>query len=487
MEIKRNDWVYVFWGIVFSLAGAAVIATQSVQVGLYGLAALIAIGLVAGIYIKPHLGVIVLVISVFSNISNIFTENGLPSINKPLAVVVATAVFLRYGNSVGFPKGRRRTEGIEIFLALFGMAIALSYFAADNKERAIEEILDMAKDLIIIYSFIFALRHPDTWRQAAWAGILITAFLCLLGAYQVITNNYDQTFYGLANVTADVGEDSTTHRISGPIADPNIWGQVVVAVIPLVIYRVIYEKTALKKILSLLILGVLLYEILNTYSRGAYIALGILFILIMIEQRVRPVYWFSAAAVAMVVFSLLPASYVGRFQTLTLLSPSTENGIYQEGSFRGRSSKMLTGLVMFTDNPVLGVGAGNYPNNYQKYTVEVGLERSTEEQEAHSLYIEILSETGIVGIISFLGFCAFLLIGLYRIRRTITPLLKFQNWVPWISAMQLSIIGYLITSAFLHGGFIRYFWVFVALALSAIQLTEEMIIKPDHSQSLEAI
>lgn len=487
MNIKKNDWLYAFWGVIFSLAGAAVIATQSVQVGMYGLAVLIAIVLVAGIYIKPHLGVIVLVLSVFSNISNIFTENGLPSINKPLAAVVATAVFLRYGNSVGMPKGRRRTEGIEFFLAMFALAIGLSYLGADDKGRALDEILDMAKDLIIIYSFIFALRHPDTWRQAAWAAILVTAFLCTLGAYQVITGDYDQVFYGLANVTSDVGEDSTTYRLSGPIADPNIWGQVVIAVVPLVVYRIIYEKTALKKIFSAILLGILLYEILNTYSRGAYIALGILFLLIMIEQRVRPAYWFSAAAVAMIVFSFLPASYVGRFQTLTLLSPSTENGIYQEGSFRGRSSKMLTGLIMFADNPILGVGAGNYPNNYQKYTVEVGLERGTDEQEAHSLYIEILSETGIIGSATFLIFSILLLIGLYRLRRSILPLMKFQNWVPWVSAIQLSVVGYLITSTFLHGGFIRYFWVFIALALSAIQLTEEMLIKPDHNQSLEAI
>jgi O-antigen ligase len=140
---------------------------------------------------------------------------------------------------------------------------------------------------------------------------------------------------------------------------------------------------------------------------------------------------------------------------------------------------------MFANNPILGVGAGNYPNNYQEYTVEVGLEQDTAEQEAHSLYVQILAETGILGAISFVGFSILLLINLSRARQSIEHLVKYQNWLPWISAIQLSVVGYLITSAFLHGAFIRYFWIFVAFALSAIQLTEELLVDPNSKHSLE--
>jgi putative inorganic carbon (HCO3(-)) transporter len=183
------------------------------------------------------------------------------------------------------------------------------------------------------------------------------------------------------------------------------------------------------------------------------------------------------------VISIMPSSYRERFQSLFLLAPTNQNGIYQESSFRGRSSEMLTGLAMFTEHPLLGVGAGNYPNNYQKYTHLVGLELRSGERDPHSLYVQILAETGIVGAVAFAGFSILLLINLHRARRSIEHLSIYQSWGPWVSAIQLTIVGYLLISIFLHGAYLRYFWIFVALAMSAIQLSDAMLMKSERSLS----
>lgn len=485
MEIKKNDLIYVLMSIAFAGAGAVVIGIPNARLGLYVGAVLLAIGLVMAIYIKPSLGADILIVAVFTNISRTFTDQGLPSIIKPLVAIVAVSIFVRYINAARMPGGRIKTGRIESYLFLFLMVTIFSYLAADDKERAIEAILDLAKDIVIIYCILFTLRRPETWTQSAWTIILITAFLCMLGGYQVISGNYDREFFGLARVVEDVGTHSTTYRIAGPIKEPNIWGQIVVAVVPLVIFRIIYERRMRMKILMVGILGILLFEVLNTYSRGAYLALAIIFILVLLGQRLHPLVWFAGMAVALLVPPFLPPGYIERFQTLSLLSPATENGIYQEASFRGRTSEMLTGLNMFVKNPLLGVGAGNYPNNYQEYTEELGLELRTGERDPHSLYVQILAETGLVGMISFLGFSILLLVNLSRARQSIERMVAYKGWASWISAIQLTIIGYLITSFFLHGAYLRFFWIFVALALAAIQLTEESLINPDQNHSLE--
>jgi O-antigen ligase len=485
MEIKRSDLIYVLISVVFAGAGAMVIGNPNVQIGLYITGALLAIGLVMAIYIKPSLGADILIVAVFTNVSRTFTDSGMPSIIKPLVAIVAIAILVRYINAARMPAGLAKTSGIESYLFLFFTVTAFSYLAADNKERAIEAILDLGKDIVIIYCIIFTLRRPETWKQSAWIIILVTTFLCLLGGYQVISGNYDREFFGMARVVKDIGSYSTTYRIAGPIKEPNVWGQIVVAVLPLVIYRVIYERSMRMRLFMVGILGILLFEILNTYSRGAYIGLGIIFILVLLRLRLSPLTWGASVAAIVMLIPFLSTSYVERFETLSLLSPTSQNGIYQESSFRGRTSKMLTGLIMFANNPFLGVGVGNYPNNYQKYTVDVGLELKSGEQDPHSLYVEILAETGIVGAISFIGFSILLLVNLSRAKRSIEHLATYQSWVPWISAIQLTIVGYLITSMFLHGSYLRYFWILAALALSAIQLTGELLMDPDRNHTLE--
>jgi hypothetical protein len=63
------------------------------------------------------------------------------------------------------------------------------------------------------------------------------------------------------------------------------------------------------------------------------------------------------------------------------------------------------------------------------------------------------------------------------IRDSDNPVL--QSWLPWISASRLSIVAYLITSFFLHNAYIRYFWVLAAMAISAIQLTQHLLVTSD--------
>ncbi len=485
MAVNRNDFVYLLIAIVLAGIGAVVIGNPNVLIGLSVLAALLAVGLVMAIYFKPSLGSVVLIVAVFTNISRTFTDRGLPSIIKPLVAIVAVAILLRYINSAREIGGQIKIGGIISFLLFFFMVTAFSYFVADNKQRAVEAIIDLGKDIVIIFCIVFALRRPETWKQSTWTVILITTILSILGGYQVISGNYNQDFFGLAHVVADVGSSSTTYRIAGPINEPNIWAQIVVAVVPLVVYRLVYEQQIRKKLLMVGFLGILLFEILNSYSRGAYIALAIIFALVMLGRWRSPVVFLTGTATILLALAFLPAGYSERLQTLSLLSPTNQNGVYQEGSFRGRSSEMLTGLKMFAVNPFLGVGAANYPNNYQKYTQSLGLEVRAGEQDPHSLYVQILAETGILGAIAFVGFSTLLLINLFKARQSVEHLSTHQNWAPWISAIQLSIISYLITSFFLHGGYIRYFWIFVALGISAIQLTEGLLIESDRNHTLE--
>jgi O-antigen ligase len=488
MNISKNDLFYVFMSVVVASIGVVAVSRAHTKVGLYGLAGLVAIAVVMAIIIKPSLGANILVFAIFTNISDSFTTQGYPSLIKPLVVIVAFALLARYLYAGQVPVWHQKTARIEFFLLAYFVVVIGSYLVASDKNQVLTEILDLGKDTVIIYCILLALRDPQSWKQTTWLIIITTAALCCLSIVQLVTHNYAQTFFDLASVTMDqVSGGTGTARIGGPINAPNLWGQILVAVSTLLIFRIVHEKRRLVKLAGLVMLGIISYIILNTYSRGAYLVfvINVVLILFVFEKRFNLIVAFAGLGILILLIPFIPSTYRDRF--ITLSDFTTENGIYQDTSFRGRTSEMLTGLAMFAANPILGVGAGNYPTNYQHYTQLIGIEFRTQARDPHSLYVQLLAETGILGTIAFLGMVFALIRALNRACRAIELSPHLQNWLPWVSAIRLAIISYLLTSIFLHNAYIRYFWVLVAMALAGIQITDNLIKNSERTSPIEAL
>jgi O-antigen ligase len=137
---------------------------------------------------------------------------------------------------------------------------------------------------------------------------------------------------------------------------------------------------------------------------------------------------------------------------------------------------MLTGLAMFQANPFLGVGFANYTDNYFAYAEDLGVETDIQDvevrREPHSLYIEIMAETGALGMLTFMGFLGLLFSGMYQVRkRYLKSNLKSDvAWAPRITAIMFSLLSFLVAGFFLHGIGFRYIWVLAGMALAIIHI-----------------
>jgi O-antigen ligase len=150
--------------------------------------------------------------------------------------------------------------------------------------------------------------------------------------------------------------------------------------------------------------------------------------------------------------------------------------IHPDSSFEER--KLLTRVAwkIFVDHCLLGVGAGNYTIHYETYADEIGSPSrqygaSDERHYPHSLYLEIGAETGL------LGLCIFVLIlinSFVYFRRARERFLSAGNtYMAGLSkAFEISLLGYLISSIFLHGDFQRYLWVIFAYSTALYSLSE---------------
>ena len=489
MNVTKNDLFYLLMSIVVAAIGVVAVSNTNNRIGLYGLMGLVGIAVVMAIIIKPSLGANILVVVIFTNISDLLTKQGYTGIGiiKPLVVVVAGALVVRYLYIGQVPIGHSKTAKVEYFLLAYFMVVIASFLVASDKNIAMSEITDLGKDIIIIYCILFALRQSQTWKQTNWLMLITTTLLCLLSVYQLLTNNYEQTFFRLADIQMDRAlAASATPRIAGPINAPNLWSQVLVAMSTLVVFRIVHEKQTIKKFVAVLMLGIFLYIVLNTYSRGAYLVLAIdaLLISFMFQKRFNPIILIVGAMILVLLIPFLPATYRDRFTSLFVVT--TDNGIYEDTSLRGRSSEMLTGLTMFAEHPILGVGAGNYKPNYQRYAQLIGIEFRAEARDPHSLYVQLLAETGILGTAAFLAMVYFLFDALNKACRDLERSPHLAEWLPWISAYRFAILSYLLTSIFLHNAYIRYLWILVAMALAGIQITYNLLTNMERNAPVEA-
>ncbi|MCC7119437.1 MAG: O-antigen ligase family protein [Anaerolineales bacterium] len=481
MTLKNNDLIFLLFSLLFAGAAAVALADPDTGVGLYGIAGVLGIVMVMMIIIKPNIGANILIITIFINISSELTNRGYPSIIKPLVVVVFAAIMVRNYYAGQLPKNRTRTFVIEVFLILYFVAMLASYAVASDKDRTMEAIQDLAKDIFILYTILFAIRETSTWKQAVWIIITVTTILCLLGAYQIFTGNYSQDFFGMARIkTQSVveGDNSSTSRIGGPIRDPNMWGEVLVAILPLIAFQIFNHSRPLVRVYAIAAFGIIGFELLNTYSRGGYVAfvVSMILTLFVFDKKVSPLVAIGILGLATLFIPLLPPAYLERFESLLSLAPSSEGGVsvYEDSSFRGRASEVLAGLMMFEDHPLFGVGAGNFPNNYQEYAQKIGLEMRSEERDAHSLYTQVMAETGVFGAVAFFGVVLSLLSGLARAARTLQLMPKHISLLPWVNSLRVSIIAYMLAAVFLHNAYIRYFWILVALGITLIHLIDEL-------------
>ena len=478
---KKQMWnLVLFVGIVITLGSAIAISYLEGVQKFYVIGIILGLSLAVILFLRPYLGAYLLVFTVFTNLSDLFTESGLPSINQPL---VAVLLFVVLANMIFSPDKLvplNKISRIEWSLAAYFLVVLLSIAVANDQNQAFDDALRLLKNIIILFTIFFTLNSRAKLRGAIDVLIYTTTAVTVLGILVSITNS-EFTFWGLAQ-QSEIGQETLegASRYGGPIGLANVWGQVLVALLPYYVYRFIDEKK--NPLVKLFMLGAIvacLLAIVLTGSRGAFVALLVIVPIILFELGFKLTNLIPLAGAGVLILLLLPSIYTSRF--VNLLSGENEAGqsIASDEAVIGRLEKMRAGFEMTKDHPFLGVGIGNYGTNYWDYAEELGLEPSitdiqSEEaqRDAHSLYIEIASETGLFGLATFLLFSGFLLVGVLNVLQLTKSLTIDSSWRYWLAPISISLVGYLVSGIFLHGIVFRWFWIIAGLALSAIHLTE---------------
>jgi O-antigen ligase len=422
---------------------------------------------------RPQVAVPVFAFVFYLNLTTLATRfHGAPAVVAVLFGLILVLPALKYvlmeRRRIVFP------VPYGFMFAYFGAALASTLLSADVESSALAISLFLSEGLLLYILVVNVIRSTAMLRQVIWALLLAGAVMGAVSIWQETTQSYNNVLGGLAQINEigfGVGEDTggtiVRPRLAGPIGEQNRYAQVLLVLVPLGLFRFWGEKQlawrALAGICTLLIIS----GILLTFSRGAAVALGGLFLTMAALRYIRLRDLLVVGVTIALLIGIVAPQQLIRLGSLAgvgaLLGSQEENA---DGALVGRATSNLAALNAFLDHPVLGVGPGQYFRRFsQEYGNDLGLRHFDTQRRAHNLYLETAADLGIVGFSMFMSVIAATLIPLWRLRRRLRT--TRPDLANIAASFFLSIVGYLYTGVFLHLSYERYFWILLALGAVA--------------------
>ena len=184
-------------------------------------------------------------------------------------------------------------------------------------------------------------------------------------------------------------------------------------------------------------------------------------------RRARATVVVSIAALAVVVWlgALAPQSTVDRLTGLTA------------GGGSGREDLWEIGMRMVDDQPLTGVGAGNFPVSSIHYLLEPGAVMQDQyivdrPQQVHNIYLQLLAELGVVGLALFLAIAATCLVCALRAARAFERLGDIQSGL-LARGLLVALVGFLTVEAFITILYGKQLWVMLATGPALLAMARQ--------------
>lgn len=268
--------------------------------------------------------------------------------------------------------------------------------------------------------------------------------------------------------SADSAIDSATQqggRLQGGAGDPNVLATGVVPAIALAAALIVATRAATVRIALGLAIVVLGAGLAATESRGGLIAMVIALIAAVAVAKGRRG---AIIVLAMVTFGGAAAWFVN--------TPSGWDRITSfDGGGNGRSDLWNVGWDMAKDHPLAGVGLGNYQDRAVEYVrrpreiqfVDIIAEKP---HVVHNTYLQLMAETGVIGLLLFLAVAGAALAASLRAARQYDA--RGDDGMATLArALFVAIVAVLGASIFLTNGHDSRLWLLFGLAPALVALS----------------
>lgn len=248
-------------------------------------------------------------------------------------------------------------------------------------------------------------------------------------------------------------------RAAATFDNPLILATFLIITTPFCAFSSVYFKHSKHRKLSRVCFAFSLLGILCTESRGAYIAIALSIVTLLISSR-------------KIFKKLLPFMFVlaiGIPLTIALRYKNNSSGNEFLASNNNRLAIWRVCADLFTEHPIIGMGAGT-ENIHQEIIQRIGINRS----HAHNLFLEIATEGGIIGVVLVIAIIVVFAKNLFKLFY-----LKNNAYRPYAVLYTSSIIGFITMSLYEHTlqspKEMMVFFLFLGFAEATLRMAEGTI------------
>jgi putative inorganic carbon (HCO3(-)) transporter len=263
-------------------------------------------------------------------------------------------------------------------VGLFGSAIALSLVTSPDAGSGLVKALRFALYMVFFFLVIQLTRESGQVQRIVRVFVLSAAAAAAWALYRFL-------------IAGDVP------RAAGPITDPNDFGYLQACVLPLAGYLLASEPR--RRLLWGICFALMSGAVLASLSRGALVGLAGLALWAIATRRV------PLAGVVLGVGAVLTVGALA----LVIWSPVINDRLQSHDKIAqqnvdSRIAFWSAAVRMWEDHPVTGIGLDRYGIEATSYVrnSRIVLDRPA----AHNAYLQILAESGALGLLAFLAFIA---------------------------------------------------------------------------------
>lgn len=357
-------------------------------------------------------------------------------------------------------------KGMPVYAGLFVATLAGTGIALARRRLSYTPPLLILKDwrvaglavvwLWFLVSTWFSIAPWEAWDKMRQVALILPPLALTL----LLVNDRDKLFALTAVVALSIllvafkggywaVMNGFQDRVYGPAAsqfyDNNEFAVAVCMIIPLLAFWL--GQTSDRFTRGFLLTGIVLCfgSVVSSWSRGGLLALATVTLLLVLDSRRKLLLIPLLLLLAGALFIQLPEAWFGRMQTLS--------NVAAEESASSRLQVWQQGLEFVASHPISGGGFNVWP----AINLEQGL-------DWHSIYLEILTEHGYVGLALWLG----LLLGAALAMAKAAWGGAREGWLARYNAMLLaSLLAYLVGGATLGIAYWELPYLIVTLAATA--------------------
>ncbi len=344
------------------------------------------------------------------------------------------------------PLNVRRLFGRPATLCLLGFfaSLVMSHLSWLYLTGAKESFEGFGKIFLLVALIVWIVRTPARLRLYLWILLIAAGLLAVQGVQQYLTGF---NWGGVPILTHHLLAEPRIRGL-GIFSDPNDLALTLVFVVPLALGSLMGGAVPRNPLVGAPLLGLLLYAIYLTHSRGGFLALGVT-LLAVIWQR-----WGRRVA--------LPVAVVMGAGGLVMGAGKLAAAISGDPSSMDRLWLWSEGLQMMKAAPVFGVGQGLFMDYVP--------------QTAHNSVILALAEAGLVG--GFFWIAAFYfasrdLVKVASLRRSADP--QVRDLAKIAASLLSGMAGSLTAAFFLSRTYIVVMYIPLALAVACAGMAIERL------------